>query len=310
MAINKMLAEVEGGRRSEQVEVPKALAEAALRIAQEVRADAILALTETGKNCEAFSKMRLSDRHGKEIKLIVATPNAEAFRKLSRNESIRCLKLTARPHDRASQAYHAIVCGLQEGVIHRGEKLVCLTGNGFADLSDSLICTEVNDEEIVATFLESDPVLAATVELSIELGKGGSDGKPIGTSFVVGDIKTVMRLSRQLMINPFKSYTVDVKDRRQWDLLKKYAVFDGAFIVDNVGSIVAAQRYLDANIHVDIPAGLGTRHLAVAAITAATKAKGVTVSGENGVVRIFEDGKMKAKIDPRSKIIESLGAPP
>jgi DNA integrity scanning protein DisA with diadenylate cyclase activity len=142
----------------------------------------------------------------------------------------------------------------------------------------------------------------------MELGRGSSDGKPLGSCFVVGDIKTVLRFSRQLMINPFRSYTMNIKDRRQWDLLKKYAFFDGAFIIDDSGSIVAAQRYLSASIQVEIPPGLGTRHLAVAAITAATKAKGVTVSGENGVVRIFEQGRIKAKIDPGSKIIESLGS--
>ncbi|MFH1820846.1 MAG: diadenylate cyclase, partial [Methanobacteriota archaeon] len=128
-------------------------------------------------------------------------------------------------------------------------------------------------------------------------------------SFVVGDIKTVLRFSRQLMINPFKSYTMNVKDRRQWDLLKKYAAFDGAFIIDDAGVIVAAQRYLSASSRVEIPPGLGTRHLSVAAITAATRAKGITVSGENGVVRIFEQGKIMSKIEPSSKIIESLGAP-
>jgi len=284
------------------------MAEAAVRIAQEVRADAILAMTETGKNCEVFSKMRLADRRGRPIRLIVATPNSEAYRKLRMNESYMCLKLTARPHDRASQTHHAIACGLQEGIIRRGEKLVCMTGNGFADLSDSLMCMQVDDEVSIANVLESDPVLAATVELSMELGKGSTDGKPLGASFVIGDMKTVMRLSRQLMINPFKSYSMNVKDRRQWDLLKKYALFDGAFIIDDTGSIIAAQRYLSANVQIEVPPGLGTRHLSVAAITAATKAKGVTVSGENGVVRVFERGQIKAKIDPGSKIIESLGA--
>jgi DNA integrity scanning protein DisA with diadenylate cyclase activity len=41
-------------------------------------------------------------------------------------------------------------------------------------------------------------------------------------------------------------------------------------------------------------------------MTAATHAKGVTVSGEDGIVRIFEFGVMKAKINPNSKIIECL----
>ncbi|MGC8816762.1 MAG: diadenylate cyclase [Candidatus Hadarchaeum sp.] len=289
------------------MDVPRALAEAAVKVAQEIKADAILALTETGKNCEFFTKMKITDRNGRPIKLIVATPNPDAYRQLSLKGSFQCLKLAARPHDRASQAHHAIACGLQQGVIHLGERVVCLTGNGFADMSDSIICTEVNEEISLVNFLESNPVLAAAVELSLDLAKSGPDGKPLGASFVVGDVKAVLRLSRQLMINPFKSYKVSIRDRRQWDLLKKYAFFDGAFIVDDEGVVVAAQRYLDANVSVEIPPGLGTRHLAVAAITAATRAKGVTVSGENGVVRIFEKGKILAKIDPGSKIIESLG---
>lgn len=290
------------------MDVPRVMAEAAIKVAQDIKADAILALTETGKNCELFAKMNLTDRNGKPIKLIVATPNPDAYRRLSTMGSFYCLKLTARPHDREGQAHHAIACGLQEGLIHLGDRVVCLTGNGYADMSDSLLFTTVSEEISLANVLESNPVLASTVELSLDLAKGGPDGKPVGTSFVVGDTKAVLRLSRQLMINPFRSYSVNIKDRRQWDLLKKYAFFDGAFIVDDAGVVVAAQRYLNANVPVEIPPGLGTRHLAVAAITAATKSRGVTVSGENGTVRIFEKGKILAKIEPGSRIIESLSS--
>jgi DNA integrity scanning protein DisA with diadenylate cyclase activity len=83
-------------------------------------------------------------------------------------------------------------------------------------------------------------------------------------------------------------------------------VFDGAFVVDKSGLIIAAHRYLNAKARVKVPEGLGTRHLAVASMTAATYAKGVTVSGEDGIVRVFEFGRMIAKINPSSKIIECL----
>ncbi len=197
---------------------------------------------------------------------LLAHPGPSAFFAARRND-----QEPARPHDRASQAHHAIACGLQEGIIHRGEKLVCMTGNGFADLSDSLMCMQVEDEVSIADILESDPVLSATVELSMELAKGGQDGKPLGASFVVGDMKAVLRFSRQLMINPFKSYSMNVKDRRQWDLLKKYALFDGAFVVDDLGSVVAAQRFLSANVQVEIPPGLGTRPKIVKWLRRATR---------------------------------------
>ena len=294
------------GRSDEQVDVPKALAEVAVRLALDVNADAILALTETGKNCEPFVAEKLASLHGKGVKIIIATPDPEAYRKFSKSASFELIKLTARPQGRVSQVHHAIVCGLQKGILRSGERLVCLAGDGFADITDSLMVLDVAEDEPAIGLLESDSVLAAAVEIALELGRAGQSGRPVGTAFIIGESKAVLRLSRQLMINPFESYNANITDRVHWDLLKKYAVFDGAFVVDRNGFIVAAHRYLNAKARVKVPEGLGTRHLAVASMTAATHAKGVTVSGEDGIVRIFEFGVMKAKINPNSKIIECL----
>lgn len=300
-----MLTEAGGGRSDEKVDVPRALAEAAVRLASEINADAILALTETGKNCEPLTTEKIT-HSGKAVKIVVATPNLEAYRKLSKYPYIEPLKLTARSTGRLSQAHQAIFCGIQKGVLKPGERLVCLAGNGFADITDSLMVVDVAEDELAVGMLESDPVLAATVEIAIELGKGGPNGKPVGAAFIIGESKAVLRLSRQMMINPFKNYTANITDRVHWDLLKKYAMFDGAFVIDKNGTIVAAHRYLNAKTRVKVPEGLGTRHLAVASMTAATRAKGVTVSGEDGTVRIFELGNVVAKINPNSKIIECL----
>lgn len=294
------------GRSDEQVDVPRALAEVAVRLALDVNADAILALTETGKNCEPFAAEKLVSLHGKGVKIIIATPDPEAYRKFSKSASFELIKLTARPQGRVSQVHHAIVCGLQKGILRPGERLVCLAGDGFADITDSLMVLDVAEDEPAISLLESDSVLAAAVEIALELGRAGPNGRLVGTAFIIGESKAVLRLSRQLMINPFESYNANITDRVHWDLLKKYAVFDGAFVVDRNGFIVAAHRYLNAKARVKVPEGLGTRHLAVASMTAATHAKGVTVSGEDGIVRIFEFGVMKAKINPNSKIIECL----
>ena len=299
-----------GGRSDEQMDVPKTLAEAAVRLASDVNADAILALTETGNNCDPLFKEKLVSGHGKEIKVIIATPNPETYQKFSGSPFVKPIKLTARPPGRVSQVRHAMACGLREGLLWPGERLVCLAGDGFADTTDSIMVLEISGYELTRRRLESDPVLAAAVELSLELRRVGPENKPVGTAFVIGESKTVLRLSRQLMPNPFESYTANITDRKQWDLLKKYAVFDGAFVVDGNGVIIAAHRYLNANAKIEIPKGLGTRHLAVAAMTAVTGAKGVTVSGEDGVVRIFEHGGLVAKIDPETRVIESLGENP
>ncbi len=288
------------------MDVPRALAEVAVRLALDVNADAILALTETGKNCEQLTTEKLTGWHGKGVRIIIATPNQEAYRKFSKCASVESIKLTARPQGRVSQAHHAIVCGLQKGILKSGERLVCLAGDGFADITDSLMVLDVTEDEPAIGLLESDSVLAAAVELAFELGRAGQNGRPVGTAFIIGESKAVLRLSRQLMINPFRGYNANITDRVHWDLLKKYAMFDGAFVVDRSGFIVAAHRYLNAKARVKVPEGLGTRHLAVASMTAATHAKGVTVSGEDGIVRIFELGRMTAKINPNSKIIECL----
>lgn len=288
------------------MDVPKALAEAAARLASEINADAILALTETGKNCSPLFKKNLFDTRGREVKVVLATPSHETYKRFSGNPHVKLIKLTARAQGRSGQAHHAMACGLRERIFLPGERLVCLAGNGFADSTDALLVMRVSGYEPVMEMVEADPVLAAATEISLEIGKGTSGGRPLGTAFVIGDSKAVLRLSHQLMINPFKSYLVDITDRKQWELIKKYATFDGAFVVGNDGRVITAERYLNANVEVEIPRGLGTRHLSVAAMTAATKSKGVTVSGEDGVVRIFERGKLVARIDPHSGIIEYL----
>jgi len=288
------------------VDVPKALAEAAARLALDINANAILALTETGKNCSPLFKKNLVGTRGREVKVVLATPSHETYKRFSGNPRIKLIKLTARAQGRSGQAHHAMACGLREKIFFPGERLVCLAGNGFADSTDALLVMQVSENESIMETVESDPVLAAATEISLELGKGASGGKPVGTAFVIGDSKAVLRISHQLMINPFKSYLVNITDRKQWELIKKYATFDGAFVVGNDGRVITAERYLNASIKVEIPHGLGTRHLAVAAMTAATKSRGVTVSGEDGMVRIFRSGKLVAKVDPHSGILESL----
>ncbi len=288
------------------MDVPKALAEAAAHLALEVKADAILALTETGKNCGPLFKKNLLDTHGKEVKVVLATPSHETYKRFGKSSRIKLIKLTARAQGRFGQVHHAMACGLQEGIFSPGERLVCLAGDGFADSTDALLILHVSGYESVIETVESDSVLAAASEISLKLGRGALGGGPVGAAFIIGDTKAVLRLSHQLMINPFKSYLVNITDRDQWGLIQKYATFDGAFIVGDDGRVIAAERYLDADVKVEIPRGLGTRHLAVATMTSATKARGVTVSGEDGMVRIFKNGKIITRIDPRSGIFEYL----
>jgi len=84
---------------------------------------------------------------------------------------------------------------------------------------------------------------------------------------------------------------VSVPDVRE--MLKEYALLDGAFVVSGDGLLEAAGRYitLDTSV-VSLPKGLGTRHSSVAALTRVTNAIGFVVSESGGKVSIMKQGKI------------------
>ena len=281
----------------------KALAESVVYLASQVSADAMLILNDDEKNWGSFLFLK-EFANLKRMRLVVATTDDEIYRHLQKISELESIKLTAWPRDRGHKVIHAIACGLNRGIFSAGDRLVCLAGDGFAGDIDSILVRKVLGNEPMFGTLESNPVLGATVELALELGHPGARGEPVGAAFMVGDALAVMRYSRQLMPNPFKGHSIGITDRRNWELLKRYAIFDGAFVVDDRGQILTGMRYLEANAQVEILPGLGTRHRAVAAMTAATRATGVTVSGEDGAVRVFKRGKLSAKIHSGTRTLE------
>jgi diadenylate cyclase len=71
------------------------------------------------------------------------------------------------------------------------------------------------------------------------------------------------------------------------------------FVVSSVGIVLSACRYLDAvAAEVDVPLGLGSRHIAAANMSAVTKAVGVVVS-ESSVVRLSVMDNWLVKSFPR-----------
>jgi diadenylate cyclase len=76
------------------------------------------------------------------------------------------------------------------------------------------------------------------------------------------------------------------------------AQLDGGFVVSHAGIVLSACRYLDAvAAQVDVPLGLGSRHIAAANMSAVTKAVGIVVS-ESSVVRLFCHGQLVGEIIP------------
>ena len=69
-------------------------------------------------------------------------------------------------------------------------------------------------------------------------------------------------------------------------------------MVSSDGIVLSACRYLDAvATEVEVPLGLGSRHIAAANMSAVTKAVGIVVS-ESAVVRLFCHGQLVGEIIP------------
>ena len=288
------------------MEVQEVLATAATRLAFNIGADAILVLTETGRACEAVIRSGFSGldagENQKRVKLVAATPNVETYEALRAKSDVKPIRMLVHYPSRIGQARHAIWLGLREGFLAPGERVVCLVGDaGISGGTNAILVQRVEKHKLEVTELvEANPVFGATVELAMELGRLGKTG----TAFMVGDSEEVLRRSRQMVLNPFASHNVCVTNPIDTELLKRFAYLDGAFVIDDSGRIIAAGRYLDADVQqLDIPRGVGTRHRAVAAMTAVTMAKGVTVSGEDRMVRVFERGRLVAVIDPHDRIL-------
>ncbi|MDR5657523.1 MAG: diadenylate cyclase DacZ [Halobacteriota archaeon] len=142
-------------------------------------------------------------------------------------------------------------------------------------------------------------VIRDTFDVAIELGKKGQKGKPVGALFVVGDAGNVMNKSRPLSYNPFEKSHVHVGDPIVNVMLKEFSRLDGAFVISDSGKIVSAYRYLEPSAEgVDIPKGLGARHMAAGAITRDTGAVAVVLSESDGMVRAFKGGDLILELDP------------
>jgi DNA integrity scanning protein DisA with diadenylate cyclase activity len=193
---------------------------------------------------------------------------------------------------------------MDRDIVDDGDEVACVVSI-FGDDHDSLVRVRVDEamhSGVYGLFANSraDPgVIRDVFEVVIELGKKGQKGKPVGALFVIGDAGKVMNKSRPLSYNPFEKSHVHVGDPIVNVMLKEFSRLDGAFVISDSGKIVSAYRYLEAGAEgVDIPKGLGTRHMAGAAITRATNATAIVLSESDGMVRAFKGGELILEIDP------------
>jgi diadenylate cyclase len=245
-------------------------------------------------------------------KKLVQAVMSPSQRSVIEQDGIPVLPLPEYDLDRPEKLKIALVSGIARGIYKEGDVVIGLLARRPASLPDSILLVTVGQEEDEGSFgfLQAEGVSAgvmdALLDLAVSIGVEGWEGRPVGALFVVGDSNTVMEKSRQLTLNPFQGYSEDEKNIMNPDVrhaLHAFAVLDGAFIVREDGVVVAAGRYLnfDEDEEVDVPLGLGARHMAAAGISRDSDAIAIVVSQTSGSVRVFRRGKVALELAPRMR---------
>ncbi|MGD8397761.1 MAG: diadenylate cyclase [Anaerolineae bacterium] len=152
--------------------------------------------------------------------------------------------------------------------------------------------------------------LEQVILLAVEIAREGREGRKVGTMFVVSDSDETLRQSKALILDPLGCHPDRVKhlaDPNMRETVKELAQLDGAFVLSDDGIVLSACRYINASgDDIDLPLGLGSRHMAAASITKHTQAVAVVVS-ETAVVRVFDDGEIVSEIIPELWLLRRHG---
>ncbi len=247
--------------------------------------------------------------HGDDVPIIVATSSE---RQLEAAKSAGLATVEVEPTEASiverislalieAVAGDVLMAGAQIVVVYSGFDVEDLDSISVIRLGEHLERLTARDLRELETSVPFE-TLKAVVDVAVEIGREGREGKNVGTLIVVGDSRNVLPRTRQLGFDPFKGYRRkerNLRDPRVREAVKEIAQLDGAFVVARDGTVEAACRLIDAPMTgLSLPKGLGTRHWAAAAITETTKAVAVVVSQSNGAVRLFQGGDVILRIAP------------
>lgn len=209
---------------------------------------------------------------------------------------------------RMDQIKMATLMAFSQRMLDGGETFVALTGVSGQPL-DTMVVMKVGAEFELFQSVDQPKltehvrrvVFQRVLTIALELAHEGREARAVGAIFVIGSDRELARYTVQNIINPFHGYTQkqrNILDDKMRNTVKEFAAIDGAFVIKGNGVIMSAGTTLRPDISVpDLPQGLGTRHAAAAAITAATRSIAITVSQSTGTVRLWRRGKMITELE-------------
>ena len=279
---------------------------AARRLAVENDAESMLILAELPYDFAAIKK------YLQNVRLIVASDKPDVQRAATEDET-SLVPLLDEPQTRQTQLSQALLEAIADELVKSGDRIVAMYAVferanidtiSLINLQEHLAKLTARDLRRLETTVPLE-TLRLVVDLAVEIGREGREGKPVGALFVVGNHHKVMKLSHEQVHDPFRGYSRNerlLRSPRVRESIKELAQIDGAFVISSDGVAIAAGRILDAPASgLTLSKGLGARHWAAAAISKATDAVAIAVSQSTGTVRIFQQGVVVLRIEPMDR---------
>jgi len=279
----------------------------ALRLAQESGSERVFVFLNSKIDSRWLIKARMEgfEKIVAVLPLDVDIPET-AFKK----EGMGALRCWFGSQSRFSRIKYAFMQAVLLGIINTESKVVCVLGPWDRNHLDTITIHDLSlswSEEFpfdprALTARAHFTTVMAVIDIALEIGALGREGKPVGTTFVIGDKKELLAKSRQAVFNPFRGYPKKERMITRPEVvesIKELAQLDGAFIITPEGAVEAAGRHLNAVSPITKQLrGLGSRHRAGAGITKKSESAAVVVSESTGRVTIFERGKIIATLEP------------
>src|SRR3989338_467100 len=279
-----------------QSNIEELIGKAATRLSREVGADCIVSIEKAQKEA--------SDANYIYVKVAIFKRTAKnVYTKLSYNTKMR-----KQMGGSTMPVKELLMEAVNRHFINKGERIVCVADESIGTGYKGMILVSDVDKIFFNISIHnltekiSSDVLEAILGIALEIVSEGREGRRIGTAFIVGDAGELSKHARQLIINPFQNYPAELRQITDPDLketIKGFAQLDGAFFIDQNGTVLSAGTHINLDmsaVQIDGLDGFGTRHRYSSAITKLADSIAVVVSESGGTVRVFKDGRIVMKL--------------
>jgi DNA integrity scanning protein DisA with diadenylate cyclase activity len=285
----------------------------AMTLVKAISADAIVLLLEGATDWQRLAEMVQKYEFDKPF--IVAVDSIEELDGAA-EAGLKPIALNKEKAPLLERLQHALLEAAADEFIKPNDEVVAIYGGFTSGRLDSISHLKLDERmrrlstRDLQNLESSVPLktLKVVLDLAVQIGVEGREGKAVGALFVVGDTRNVLKHASDSGVEPFRGYSKksrNLLDAKVQEDAKELSQLDGAFIINADGTIERSRQMLEV-LHEDLnmSKGLGSRHWAAAAITRRTKAVAIVVSQSTGTVRLYQNGFLKMQIEPMDKGIK------